>query len=250
MPMSAAPDAPEPSVALPLVFDAVTVDRARPGDPPFRALDAVSLTLAPGAIHGLAGPSGAGKSTLLHLASGLTRPSAGRVLWGTTDLATRSETDRTRWRRETIGFVFQDFHLVDELSVLDNILLPTHFAATRADAATRDRALALVARCGLVDPARRAARLSRGERQRVAVARALLGRPALILADEPTASLDADNGRAVADLLVEAAREAGATLLVVTHDSALLARLDRVHRLVAGRLEGGPSNESRLEVRS
>jgi len=248
MPMSAAPE-PEPGAALPLVFDAVTVDRARPGDPPFRALDAVSLTLGAGTVHGLSGPSGAGKSTLLHLASGLMRPSAGRVLWGATDFAALSESARTRWRHRTIGFVFQDFHLVDELSVLDNVLLPTRFAGTGPDAATLERARTLVADCGLVDPARRAARLSRGERQRVAVARALLGRPALILADEPTASLDADNGRAVADLLVAAARDAGATLLVVGHDAALLARLDRVHRIVAGRLEIGQTNENRSEGR-
>lgn len=240
MPMSAAPDAAPASGPAALVFDTVTVDHARPGEPPFRALDAVSLTCLPGSVHGLAGPSGAGKSTLLHLASGLKRPSAGRLLWGTTDIAGLTDPARTRWRRETIGFVFQDFHLVDELSVLDNVLLPATFAASRLDADTRDRAEALIARCGLVDPARRAARLSRGERQRVAVARALLSHPALILADEPTASLDAANGAAIGDLLVEAARETGATLLVVSHDATLLARLETVHHLVSGRLEATP----------
>ncbi len=232
MPPSAAPEV--------LTFDAVTVDHARRGEPPFRALDAVSLTLPPATVHGITGPSGAGKSTLLHLASALMRPTSGRVLWGDTDLATLPETARTRWRRDTVGFVFQDFHLVDELSVRDNVLLPATFAAARLSTEIRDRADALIARCGLADPARRAARLSRGERQRVAVARALLHRPALVLADEPTASLDADNGHAVADLLIEAARDSGATLLVVAHDAALLARLDRVHRLVAGRLEVAP----------
>jgi putative ABC transport system ATP-binding protein len=233
MPTSAVP-ADRPPEALRL--ERLVVDHRRRGEAPFRALDIPALDVAPGARVGIAGPSGAGKSTLLHLVAGLTVPSEGSVVWGDTRIDRLGEAARGRFRRDTIGFVFQDFHLVDELSVLDNVLMPARFAGFRLPTAIRERASALIARIGLDDPRRRAAKLSRGERQRVAVARALLLGPRLILADEPTASLDAAAGAAVADLLVEAAADGGATLLVVAHDEALLARLDRVHRLKAGRL--------------
>ena len=235
MPISAAPADRPPE---PLRLERLVVDHRRRGEAPFRALDIDALDVAPGARVGIAGPSGAGKSTLLHLVAGLTTPTEGAVAWGATRIDRLGEAARGRFRRETIGFVFQDFHLVDELSVLDNVLMPARFCGFRVSEPTRARAAGLIARTGLDDPRRRAAKLSRGERQRVAVARALLFAPRLILADEPTASLDAAAGRAVADLLVEAATESGATLLVVAHDEALLARLDRVHRLKAGRLVG------------
>ena len=153
MPSSTAPEAPPAG----LRFDAVTLDHARPGEAPFRALDAVSFTLPPRARIGIAGPSGAGKSTLLHLAAALRRPTLGRILWGETDLGRLPDQARTRLRREAIGFVFQDFHLVDELSALDNVVLPARFAAWRIAAETTARARDLLARCGLVDPARPAA---------------------------------------------------------------------------------------------
>lgn len=231
--IAVAPEAPAPVEAL--ILDAVGVVHARKGQAPFEALRLDRLEIAPGALLGVSGPSGAGKSTLLHLVAGLTTPTEGAITWGTTRLDHLGEGARDRWRRETVGFVFQDFHLVDELSVLDNVLLPARFAAFRAAPQIRARAHALIERVGLADPARRAVRLSRGERQRVAVARALLMAPRLILADEPTASLDAANGHEVASLLVASARESGATLIVAAHDRDLLARMDRVVALRAGR---------------
>lgn len=218
----------------PLVLDGVEVVHGG-GAAPFTALAIERLEVAPGALLGVAGPSGAGKSTLLHLVAGLIGPSAGAVSWGGLRLDAMGEGARDRWRRHTVGFVFQDFHLVDELSILENVLLPARFEGFRVAAATRRRAGELIDRMGLADPDRRASVLSRGERQRVAVARALIGRPSLLLADEPTASLDADNGAAIADLLVATARESGATLIVAAHDARLLARLDRVVTLVGGR---------------
>lgn len=231
--IAAVPEAPAPVEALTL--DAVAVVHGRKDAPPFEALRLDRLEVAPATALGVSGPSGAGKSTLLHLVAGLTTPTEGAITWGPTRIDRLGEGARDRWRRETVGFVFQDFHLVDELSVFDNVLLPARFAAFRAAPVLRARAEALIARVGLADPARRAGRLSRGERQRVAVARALLMTPRLILADEPTASLDAVNGHEIADLLVQTARESGATLIVAAHDRDLLDRMDRVVALRAGR---------------
>lgn len=233
--IAVAPEAPAPAETLTL--DAVAVVHARKGNAPFEALRLDRLDVAPATALGVSGPSGAGKSTLLHIVAGLALPSEGAVTWGATRIDRLGEGARDRWRRETVGFVFQDFHLVDELSVLDNVLLPARFAAFHAAPALRARAHALIERVDLADPARRAARLSRGERQRVAVARALLMGPRLILADEPTASLDAANGHEVADLLVASARESGATLIVAAHDRDLLARMDRVVALRAGHVD-------------
>ncbi|MCE1236326.1 MAG: ABC transporter ATP-binding protein [Hyphomicrobiales bacterium] len=232
MPNTAAvPEAP----AERLTLDRIAVVHTRKGASPFTSLAIDRLDVPAGRSLGVSGPSGAGKSTLLHVVAGLESPSAGSIRWGETRLETMGEGARDRWRRAIVGFVFQDFHLVDELSIFENVLLPARFASFRASAEARARAGSLIERVGLADPQRRAAVLSRGERQRVAVARALIGRPRLLVADEPTASLDAENGAAIADLLIEATREIGATLLVAAHDRALLDRLDRELRLVAGR---------------
>lgn len=235
MPAIAAAEPPAPKTRDLRLAD-VVVEHRRGREAPFRALDLPRLEIAAGSLVGVAGPSGAGKSTLLDLVAGLRAPLRGTVSWGEEDLDRLSGPARLAWRRRTIGFVFQDFLLVDELSALDNVLMPARFAALRLPSGLRRRAEELLAGLGLADPARRAVRLSRGERQRVAVARALLLDPPLLLADEPTASLDGENGREVGRLLVEAARARGATLLVASHDPELLARLDRVHRLVGGRL--------------
>lgn len=201
-----------------------------------RILDVPNLVVAPGEALGVAGPSGAGKTSLLHAIAGLVAPSSGHVSWGETVTSTLSETARDRWRRETVGLVFQDFALVPELDVLGNILIPATFDHWRTPPDLARRALALAERVGLnASLKRRVALLSRGEQQRVAIARALLRQPALVLADEPSASLDAENGALVADLLIEVVRERGATLIVVSHDELLLGRLDRVIRFAAGR---------------
>ncbi len=195
------------------------------------------LSLPPGSATAIEGASGAGKSSLLHALAGIERPAQGSVRWGADDLWTLAGPARDRWRRERLGLVFQDMHLLDGLSALDNVLLPLLFDHVRAPAPLRDRAAALLDRLGVGAAGRRAAVMSRGERQRVALARALLRNPAVLLADEPTASLDAPSAARVGELLLGAAAEVGATLLVATHDAALLARLPGRLRLRAGRLE-------------
>jgi putative ABC transport system ATP-binding protein len=222
--------------AAPLTLDGVTVTVLEPGGTPMPILDIPALRIAPGEAVGIAGPSGAGKTTLLHVIAGLLMPSTGAVTWDGDTINPRSEGARDRWRRRHVGLVFQDFALVPELSVTDNILLPARFDAWRTPPGLADEAAALAQSMGLARLTTRVASLSRGEQQRVAVARALLRKPALLLADEPTASLDAENGAAVAGMLLEGARAGGATLIAISHDAALLGRLSRVLHLKAGRI--------------
>lgn len=195
------------------------------------------LALLPGSATAIQGPSGAGKTSLLHALAGIECPSAGTVRWDGDDLWAMPGRARDRWRRARLGLVFQDMHLLPGLSALDNVLLPALFDHARIPDALRTRGLELLDGLGVPDPGRRAAVLSRGERQRVALARALLRQPAILLADEPTASLDAAAGREVGTLLMDAAAAGGATLLVATHDPALLERLPHRLRLDAGHLE-------------
>jgi putative ABC transport system ATP-binding protein len=200
------------------------------------ALTAPTLVVKQGELLGISGPSGSGKTTLLHVLAGLLKPTAGSVRWGEDELTRMGENARDRWRRQHVGFVFQDFHLVPELTARDNVLLPLWFERARAPTDAVARATLLLEQVGIPDPQRRAAVLSRGEQQRVAIARALLQRPGVILADEPTASLDAASGDIVAELLVRSAGEVGATLVLVSHDPALLARMEVVHRMEQGTL--------------
>ncbi|MDR3375207.1 MAG: ATP-binding cassette domain-containing protein [Ancalomicrobiaceae bacterium] len=212
----------------------VAVDRADTNGRPIRILDVAGFTLAPGDCIALSGPSGAGKSTCLEVVAGITVPDHGVAMWGEIVVSKLAESRRDAWRRDTVGFIFQDFHLVGELSALQNVLLPLRFSGWRLGGEARRRACRLIEHVGLTDPGRRAGLMSRGEQQRVAIARALIRSPALILADEPTASLDAETGAAVADLILTEARTSGATLIVASHDTALLARLDRRIGFAAG----------------
>lgn len=189
------------------------------------------LSLPPGEMTVLSGPSGAGKTTLLYLLSGLLRPDQGQILWGNTLLSTLREAARDRWRHQHAGFVFQDFHLIPELPVLDNVLVPVWFRAFSA-ARYKPRALALLSRFGV--PLRAQARLlSRGEQQRLAVARALICGPKVIFADEPTASLDAASAAGVAQIL-RAEADAGQSVIIASHDPALIAMADRRLLLAQG----------------
>ncbi len=219
-----------------LSIERLGVDRVEAGRVTGAILSDIDFTLEPGATAAVTGPSGAGKTTLLYAIAGLVRPDRGAVRWGGVDVAAWPERRRDRWRRDAVGLVFQDFQLFPELGVVDNILLPTRFDRMRTPAALRERARALAERVGVAAATARAGVLSRGEQQRVAVARALIRRPALLLADEPTASLDPENGARVADALLEMASKARATLLIVSHDPALLARVGTIYRLEAGRL--------------
>ena len=213
----------------------VSLEIRRSDGRPDTILDLDALAVPAGASVAVTGVSGAGKTSLIHVLGGLVRPRSGTVRWGGTDVAALSERDRVEWRRTHLGLVFQDFHLVPELSALDNIILPSQFTRRGPTRDVRARARVLIESVGLRDAGRRAVLLSRGEQQRCSIARALLLDPPAILADAPTASLDPDSARAVADLLVDASVRGGATLIVATHDRDLIARLGTTMRLQGGR---------------
>jgi putative ABC transport system ATP-binding protein len=200
------------------------------------ALDVPRLDLPAGARVALRGPSGSGKTTLLNMMTGLARAPEGRVDWDGTDLGQLGEGARDRWRAGNIGLVMQDFHLFPGLSALENVLLPRRLRWRGVDRGAREAALGLLARTGVPRPHQHVETLSRGQMQRVAVARALLARPSILVADEPTASLDAEAGEAVGALLTDLADEVGATLIVATHDPRLIERLGRVIRLADGKI--------------
>jgi|GEM_PF-826081 len=205
------------------------------GEGTVQALREVSLAVRAGEWLALVGPSGCGKSTLLNLLSGVDQPSSGRAEVLGVDLARGSERERALLRRRSIGIVFQAFHLVPHLSVAENVALPLALDRKRDPA----RVQFLLERVGLAERARHLpSELSGGEQQRVAIARGLVHRPRLIVADEPTGNLDSANGVRVLELLDELRREAGAALVVATHDRALAQRADRVARLKDGALIG------------
>jgi len=205
----------------------------QPGRAPRAVLAGASLELASGEAVAVVGPSGSGKSTLLNLAAGLDVPDSGTVIVDGRDVAGLDDDERTRLRRGTVGVVFQQFHLLPHLSVLENVLLPAWISGPSA--AATDRARGLLDRVELDDRADDAVdRLSGGEQQRVALCRALLNRPRLLLADEPTGNLDAASGARVADQLFGLARDQGAGLLMVTHAASLADRCDAVATLVDG----------------
>lgn len=183
---------------------------------------------------------------MLYTLSGIARPDAGSVVWNGTDIVALREAERDRWRRREVGFVFQDFHLVPGLSVLDNVLLPFTFDRFRLGATEREAARKLLERLGAPGARADVATLSRGEQQRTALARALIRRPRILIADEPTASLDAAAGKVAIDLLLEVVAAFEVTLLVVSHDRALIERLAVVHRLENGRMSGQASERAFL----
>ena len=201
-------------------------------------LRGVSLAIAAGDSLASTGASGAGKSTLLHILGGLDRPTAGRVLYRGRDLYALGDRERSAIRAQKIGFVFQAYHLLPELTVLENVLLPAlsaHGAFLRGPA-LRARAAELLARVGLSDrAAHRPNELSGGEQQRAALARALMNGPELLLADEPTGNLDSQTGEDVLGYLFTLAAERGLTLVLVTHNEAVAARCGRRLALRDGR---------------
>ena len=197
------------------------------GAPAVDVLRSVDLDVAPGESVAIVGPSGAGKSTLLHLIAGLDRPDAGAVMVDGRNLAGLDEAARTALRGGTIGLVLQNHHLLPQLTVLENALVPA-WAAGGDTAAVRATTERLLVRVGLeARRAHRPAQLSGGECQRVALVRALVRGPRLLLADEPTGSLDRAGATALADLLVALNREEGVTLIAVTHAEDFSARLSR-----------------------
>ena len=210
------------------VIEARGLVRRYPADgSPIRAVDDVDLVVEAGEAVSVMGPSGCGKSTLLHLLGGLERPDAGELSLAGTRVDGLSETQWAVFRRRNVGFVFQAFHLVDELTAVENVELPTLLVGgSRRDA--RRRAMALLERLGVAEQADHLPhQLSGGERQRVAVARALVNEPLVVLADEPTGNLDS---RATGDILrlFGELRQACQTLLIVTHDARVASTADRL----------------------
>ena len=198
-------------------------------------LDIPALAIGTGERVAVTGPSGSGKSTLVNIITGLARPASGRVLWKGVDIAALPEAARDRWRARNVGLVMQEFHLFPGLSAVENVLLPARLRFA-ADAALRRRAHDLLDRVGLKQHDQSIETMSRGEMQRVAVARALLRKPGVIIADEPTASLDPESGSAVIDHLLALAQDEGATIIAVSHDARLVARMARRIHIVAGRI--------------
>jgi putative ABC transport system ATP-binding protein len=206
----------------------------RSGDGMLTILHDISFHVGAGEAVAVVGASGSGKSTLLALLAGLDAPSRGRVRLAGEEISALDEDARAEVRARLLGFVFQSFQLLPALTALENVALPLELVA-RADA--REQGQAMLARVGLAQRLDHYPKhLSGGEQQRVALARAFAVRPKLLLADEPTGNLDAATGNEIIDLMFEMNREAGTTLVLVTHDEALAARCGRRLRLVAGRL--------------
>jgi len=199
----------------------------------------VSARLIPGELVALVGPSGAGKSSLLHMAGLLEKPSGGEVYLGGVAASGLADRERTRLRRETIGFVYQAHHLLPEFDALENVMLPMMIAGkSRKDAKTEAaRLLGVLGLSGRLD--HRPSQLSGGEQQRVAIARALANKPRLLLADEPTGNLDPKTAAGVFDALIAVVRNEGVAGLVATHNLELAVKMDRVLLLHEGRLIDG-----------
>ncbi|NAZ76535.1 ATP-binding cassette domain-containing protein [Kineococcus sp. T13] len=207
------------------------------GDARVHALDGVDVDFSRGEFTAIMGPSGSGKSTLMHCLAGLDTATSGQVFLGDTELTSLRDADLTRVRRDRVGFVFQSFNLLPVLDARENLLLPLRLAGREPDTAWMDD---VVRRLGLSERLRhKPHELSGGQQQRVAVARALLPRPDVVFADEPTGNLDSRAGAEVLSLLRGSVREFGQTVVMVTHDPVAASYADRVVLIADGRLAGG-----------
>ncbi len=219
------------------------------GEAVVRALDGVTLDLHAGEFTAVMGPSGSGKSTLMHVCAALDQPTAGEVLIGGTSIGSLSDKQLTLLRRDEIGFVFQSFNLVPTLSAEENITLPLAIAGKKPDAAWFEQVIATVGLAGRLK--HKPNELSGGQQQRVAVARALVSRPRIVFADEPTGNLDSKAGAEVLQLLRDAVDEHGQTVVMVTHDPVAAAYTDRVVFLADGKVVDevrDPDRDGILEI--
>src|SRR4030095_204515 len=215
------------------------VMRLPSGGRPLTILDRITLDVAAGEVCAITGPSGSGKSTLLGLIAGLDRPSAGSINVAGVEITELGEDALARFRRETLGYVFQSYHLIPTLTAAENVAVPMEIVGAPDPLG---RARALLADVGLADRMHHyPVQLSGGEQQRVALARAVALEPGLLLADEPTGNLDSATGTRIIELLLELKRRRGATLVLVTHDEALARHADRVVTLRDGRVKNGAS---------
>lgn len=202
----------------------------------YEALRGVDLAIKDGESIAIIGKSGSGKSTLMHLLAGLDHPTTGSIAWDNISLAEMSENKLASLRNRHIGFVFQQFFLQPTLTVLENTILPLKIGGV-SPSARKARGLAALEAVGLLDKANnRATDLSGGQRQRVAIARALINNPAVIFADEPTGNLDTETGQQVTELLFRLQKDRNITLVIVTHDSELARRCDRVVHIQDGKV--------------
>ena len=219
--------------------EAVEITRVHSGNGvPVRALDRVSLSVARGEVVAVVGPSGSGKSTLLFLLGGLDRPDDGTVSVAGTDWETLTGSERARFRRANCGFVVQGIALLPQATAAENVEVPLVLDGVDPDERAKRVADALD-RVGLGEEGNKLPdQLSGGQQQRVAIARALITDPAVVLADEPTGNLDSSTGQAVTKLLLAAARERAAAVVLVTHDPAVAAHADRIVELHSGHVEG------------
>ena len=231
-------DDPTGALDQPVIRGDGVVREYRTGDQTVRALDGIDFQIRPGEFVAVVGPSGSGKSTLLNLLGLLDVPTAGTVRLRGEDVATLSDAERTRRRKDVIGFVFQSFYLIPTLTAVENVEMPRML--DRTPGVTRRRAVELLRRVGLGDRLRHNPdELSGGQKQRVAIARSLINDPALVLADEPTGNLDRETGDQILDLFDELRREENVAVVTVTHDEYVAESADRVVNLIDGVIQSG-----------
>jgi putative ABC transport system ATP-binding protein len=224
------------------VLDVDDVTKSYPGEPPVQALREVSLTIGQGELVGIVGPSGSGKTTLLQLMGTLDRPTSGRVRITGLDVATMADEDVAYLRATRIGFIFQQFFLAEQATVLDNVADGLLYAGIPVKE-RRQRAVDALDLVGLAQRCHaRPTQLSGGQRQRVAIARALVGQPAIMLADEPTGNLDQATGQSIL-ALIDQLHQAGSTIVVITHDHAIAERMPRKVEIIDGQIvaDTGPT---------
>ena len=227
-------------VVLKLRAKALKIDFFDAAGARYTVLDLPRLDVKSGTALAITGASGSGKSTLLYALAGLIDALQGAVHWDNIELTKLSQSARGRWRRQNVGFVFQDFHLIPELSPIENVLTPIRFTRFAVDTEQKRRASDLLDRLAVPAARRLSSQLSRGEQQRVAIARALIFDPPIILADEPTASLDDKSAAGIALLLTDLATSSGKLALIVSHDERLISqcsqhlRLERGHAVESG----------------
>lgn len=238
MSRSAAPDEPDE-----LAFRGQGLRKIyRTGETEVHALRGVDIEIPQGEIVLLLGPSGSGKSTLLNIIGGLDRPSAGTLHYGATELTALDERDLTRFRRRSIGFIFQFYNLIPSLTAEENVRLVTDIASDPMEARAALELVGLQARSSHYP-----AQLSGGEQQRVAVARAIAKQPVVLLCDEPTGALDSETGVRVLEALVRANRELGTTVILITHNSGIAAMADRVLHFLDGQIARVDLNADPIE---